>query len=96
MLISYTDLSVEDLNAIAEHISKDSFTRAFDFLTKLRKKITLLSTFPQMGVACKTKGIDQNCRIMIVESYLVFYSITEKAIHINRILHCSINYQEQL
>jgi len=51
-----------------------------------------------MGVSCRAKGIDRDCRILIFENYLIFYEVDEadKEILILRILHGSRKYQELL
>ncbi|RLC11883.1 MAG: hypothetical protein DRI57_18330 [Deltaproteobacteria bacterium] len=53
---------------------------------------------PYMGVSCRAKGIDRDCRILIFENYLIFYEVDEadKEILILRILHGSRKYQELL
>ena len=95
MLIDYSEKSIGDLSEIGEHIAKDSNLRAVQFLRKLKSKIELLVHFPLMGIACESKGINKDCRVMIFESYLIFYTTNKESIHINKILHHSVNYQEK-
>lgn len=95
MQINYSDPSVDDLSKIGEYIAKDSKGRAVQFLKKLKTKIELLIYFPFIGLECQSKGLYEDCRVMIFESYLVFYTIKKESIHINRILHHSVNYQEK-
>lgn len=96
MQIDYSNQSVEDLSKIGEHIAEDSQNRAVQFLKKLKTKIEMLLHFPYMGIECQSKNIQKDCRVMIFESYLIFYTIKKESIRINRILHHSVNYQEKL
>ena len=88
MQIKYSEQSILDLEAIAEYISKDSVSRALSYAYFLKTKIELLATSPCMGVECKYKKVYQDCRIYIIDSYLVFYSV--KKDHI--ILNSAIDY----
>ncbi len=94
MQIDYSDQSIDDLSKIGEYIAKDSKSRAVQYLIKLKTKIELLIHFPYMGVECQSKNIHEDCRVMIFESYLIFYTIKKESIRINRIFHHSVNYQE--
>jgi addiction module RelE/StbE family toxin len=96
MRIDYSEQAIDDLLKISEYIAEDSENRAVQLLKKLKIKIEMLLHFPYMGVECQSKNIHQDCRIMIFESYLIFYVITHHSITINRILHHSVNYQEKL
>jgi addiction module RelE/StbE family toxin len=95
MQIDYSDQSIDDLSKIGEYIAQNSKNRAVEFLKKLKNKIELLIHFPFIGMECESKGIYEDCRVMIFESYLIFYAIKKESIRINRILHHSVNYQEK-
>ncbi len=47
-----------------------------------------------MGVSCKAKGINKDCRVLIFEKYLIFYKFDEACneVIILRILYGSRNY----
>ena len=64
----------------------------------MRSAIENLIMSPYIGVNCKAKGIDRDCRILIFENYLIFYQIDEddNEITILRILHGSKKYQDLL
>lgn len=94
MQINYSDQSIDDLSKIGEYIAKDSKSRAVQYLKKLKTKIELLIHFPLIGMECQSKGIYEDCRVMIFESYLIFYTINKDSIRINRIFHHTVNYQE--
>ena len=92
MHLEYSDQSIIDLDNIIEYIAKDNKSRALQYIDKMKSKIELLVHAPNIGVACKTQKINQDCRILIFEHYLVFYTIKENNIQIKRVLHSSVNY----
>jgi len=92
MHLEYSEQSIVDLDNIIEYIAKDSKNRAAQYIDKMKSKIELLIHAPNIGVACKTKKINQNCRILIFEGYLIFYIMIEDSIQIKRVLHSSVNY----
>lgn len=93
--IYYLEKAQEDLESILDFITKDSLQRAQDYLQFLQTSISTLGDFPKLGVTCKRKHIRRECRILIIENYLIFYKIDEKSqkIFIGRVLHCSVNYK---
>ncbi len=94
--ILYTLLAEEDLFNLFETIAEDKPTIAVEYITKLEKYIELLKNNPQLGLECKNKNIKKDCRILIYEDYLIFYTFKNNAIIIIRILNSRINYKEKL
>lgn len=92
MHIKYSEQSTLDLEAIIEYISKDSFSRALSYADFLKTKIAILISSPYIGIECKHKNVYQDCRVYIVDSYLIFYTIQESVIIIRRILNSAVNY----
>ena len=92
MHLEYSEQSIIDLDNIINYIAKDSKSRALQYIDKMKSKIELLVDTPNIGVLCKEKNINLNCRIFIFEHYLVFYTIKENNIQIKRVLHSSVNY----
>ena len=93
--IKYTQLAKEDLFNLFELISKDKPTVAVEYINKLEGYIELLESNPLMGVECKKKNINQNCRILIYENYLIFYKVfDDNTVHILRVLNSRINYKK--
>lgn len=93
--IYYLAKAREDLEVILDFIAQDSLQQAQDYLQFLQTSIVKLADFPKLGVDCKRKPIRRNCRVLIIEDYLVFYQIDEisQNIKIGRILHQSVNYK---
>lgn len=93
--ILYLEHAYTDLETILDHIAEDSLSHAVEYLEFLKNGISKLSDFPYLGVICKRKHIRRECRVFIIENYLVFYKTNEslKTIIIGRVLHRSVNYK---
>ena len=95
MQIKYSEQSILDLESIVEYISKDSVNRALSYADFFKIKIELLASSPYIGVECKYKKVYQDCRVYIIDSYLVFYSVKEDAIIVRRVLNSAIDYTKK-
>ncbi len=89
MQIKYSDQAISDLKDLLDRISEESPQCARKYLHKLRSTIELLSTFPNMGVTCASRGIADRCRVLVFEKYLIFYALEETSVYIRTILHTS-------
>ena len=92
MEIKYLEDALNDLDQILEFIAKDSPARAVSFIEKIKSKIELLMTFPGLGVSCQSKGILEDCRVMIFGLYLIFYSVDEENILVMSIINAAEDY----
>ena len=92
MKLRYSEDALEDLDQILKFIAKDSSTRALAFIDRLKSSIELLITFPGLGVSCQSKGIAEDCRVMIFESYLIFYIVNVEKILILSIINAAKDY----
>ena len=94
--IRYTKLAEDDLSSLFQLIYADKPNSAVDFIDKLDTFITLLEENPYMGIACKEKNISQDCRVLIYEEYLIFYTVKEDEVVIIRILNSHHDYENTL
>jgi plasmid stabilization system protein ParE len=62
----------------------------------MKDSISLLSENPTLGVTCKKKNIDLDCRVFIYEAYLIFYKVLKYSILVIRLLRASVNYKKIL
>ncbi|WP_066408036.1 type II toxin-antitoxin system RelE/ParE family toxin [Aliarcobacter skirrowii] len=87
--IKYTKTAFNDLDKIFKLIFEDKKNVAIEYINKLRKYIKLLEKNPYMGVDCKNKNknINKKCRIIIFESYNIYYSIEKDYIKILKIIN---------
>ena len=67
---------------------------AIEFIDKLDTFIMLLEDNPYMGIACKEKNISQDCRVLIYENYLIFYTVADNEVVIIRILNAHNHYAD--
>jgi len=95
MQIKYSELSILDLNNIIEYISQDSINRALLYTEFLKSKIQILTASPYIGIECKYKKVYKDCRVYIIDSYLVFYTIKEEQIIIRRVLNSAVDYKRE-
>ena len=95
MKLRYSEEALADLDRILEFIAQDSRARAVSFLEKLKSRIELLTVFPALGVSCRSKGIDEDCRVMIFESYLIFYTASKESVFVLSIINAAEDYTKQ-
>ena len=85
--ILYLPIAEDDLHSIIDYILIDDPINALNLLEKFEKSISKLSQFPYMGSTPKDERLERlNYRILIVESFLVFYVFVNDTIEIRRIL----------
>ncbi|MDP2208302.1 MAG: type II toxin-antitoxin system RelE/ParE family toxin [Bacteroidota bacterium] len=90
--LRYLPVAQEDLISILDYIAKDNPGRALAFVDKLDDHIKRLENHPFLGRVPRHPKLNEfGYRVMIVESYLVFYIIRGKQIEIHRIIHGSRN-----
>ena len=85
--IKYTKTAFNDLDKIFKLIFEDKKNVAIEYINKLRIYIKLLEKNPYMDVDCKNKNIHKKCRIIIFESYNIYYSIEKDYIKILKIIN---------
>lgn len=90
--LRYLPSAQDDLTGILEWIAHDSPNRAISFIDKLDERIGQLVSHPKLGrVPRHLKLREYGYRVLIIESYLVFYIIRGQTIEIHRVVHGSRN-----
>ena len=90
--LRYLPAAEGDLTAILDYIAQDSPERALKFVEKLDREIGLLERQPLLGrIPRNPKLREYGYRVLIIESYLVFYTIRRREIEIHRVVHGSRN-----
>lgn len=85
--ILYLPIAEDDLHSIIDYILIDDPVNALNLLDKFEKSISKLSRFPYLGAHPRDARLERlNYRILIVESYLIFYVFVNDTIEIRRIL----------
>ena len=91
-VLRYLPVAQDDLIAIFDFIAQGIPNRASAFVDKLDKRISLLESNPHLGrVPRHTKLQEYGYRVLIVESYLVFYIVYGQTVEIHRVVHASRN-----
>jgi len=90
--IRYLPAAEEDMFSIYDWIAKESPARALKFIKKLDKRIGSLKTLPLLGrIPRHPKLREFGYRVLIIESYLIFYVVRGHTIEIHRVVHGSRN-----
>jgi plasmid stabilization system protein ParE len=94
--IRYTKLAEADLGELFQLIYADKPMAAISYIDKFDKFITLLEENPFMGIECKYKKIDKECRVLVYENYLIFYAVKQEEVSILRILNAHYDYEDKV
>jgi toxin ParE1/3/4 len=95
--LHYLPVAVDDLISIFDWIASDSPANAAAFIKKLDQRIGSLETHPFLGrIPREDKLKSSGYRILVVESYVVFYVVRGKTVEIHRVVHGSRNLDEIL
>jgi toxin ParE1/3/4 len=86
--LRYLPIAFEDVTAIFDWIASDNLNRAAAFIEKIDKRIGKLESHPFIG------GIPRNerlrtlgYRVLIIDNYLVFYTVRGQIVEIHRVVH---------
>jgi toxin ParE1/3/4 len=83
--------ALDDIDAIAEYISRDSKDRAALFVTRLIESTDRLKEFPLSGRVILEIG-DTSCREIVYRSYHILYRIVGNKIWITSVVHDARNW----
>lgn len=83
----------EDLTDIVTYIAADRPSAAEAIAAKIEKNLKLLSKHPHPGrIPDEEDLIRMGYRFLVVENYLIFYTIEGQTIYVHRILHGARDY----
>ena len=87
----------DDLNEMITYISAENKAAAEIMATKIEKNLTRLSSYPYIGKIPKDEELSHlGYRFLVVENYLIFYTIEKQTILIHRIIHGARDYLKLL
>jgi len=90
--LRYLPIAQTDLIEIFDFIAQDNPNRALAFVEKLDKRIGVLAQHPLLGRTPRHPKLQEyGYRVLILESYLVFYIIRGETVEIHRVVHGSRN-----
>lgn len=94
--IRYTKLAEADLSELFRLIYNDKPIAAIEYIDKFDTFITLLEENPFIGIECRHKKIDRDCRVLVYENYLIFYTVAREEVVIIRILNAHNDYKDKI
>jgi addiction module RelE/StbE family toxin len=84
--VTWAPSALDDIDAIAEYIARDSIDRAALFVTRLFEITDRLQEFPLSGRVIPEIG-EQSCREIIYGSYRIMYRVDDNDVWITGIVH---------
>lgn len=93
--ISIIEAAEQDLAQIVDYIANDNPTAALKLAENIERSILQLEDFPLLGATPKNRRLTrQGYRIMIVDSYLVFYVLLDNGtVEIRRMMSGKRDYK---
>ena len=86
-------IAEDDFSEIVTYVSADRPSAADALATKIEKNLNLLSKNPHLGRVPKEDELSRlHYRYLVVENYLIFYTIEGQTIYVHRILHGARDY----
>ena len=83
----------DDLTEIISYVAADRPSAAEALADKIEKNLSLLSTHPHLGrIPSEEDLARQGYRYLVVDNYLIFYTIEETTVLVHRILHGARDY----
>lgn len=83
----------EDLNEIVTYIAAENPTAAEHMAAKIEKNISLLADNPYLGRIPEDEELLRvGYRFLVVQNYLIFYTVEKRTIFVYRIIHGARDY----
>jgi toxin ParE1/3/4 len=83
----------DDLSEIINYIAADRPSAADALATKIERDLNLLSKNPQLGrIPNEEELMRLGYRYLVVQNYLIFYTMEDQIIYVHRILHGARDY----
>jgi toxin ParE1/3/4 len=91
--IRFLRAAEDDLSEIINYIAADRPSAADVLATKIEKNLNLLSKNPQLGrIPNEEELMRLGYRYLVVQNYLIFYTLEDQVIYVHRILHGARDY----
>ena len=88
--LRYLPVAVEDLISIFDWIAADSPASGAAFIDRLDQRIGSPKKHPFLGRVPRDEQLrNSGYRVLVIESYLVFYVVHARTVEIRRIVHGS-------
>lgn len=95
--VRFLKIAEEDFSEIISFIADDNLSAAGKLSDRIENDLTLLSENPYLGRVPRDEEIKKlGYRYLIIQNYIIFYTIEDNSILIHRILHQARNYKSIL
>lgn len=95
--VRFLKAAEEDFTEIAAYIAADDTTAAEKLAGKIEKNLEALSDNSELGRVPRDEEIrNLGYRYLIVQNYLIFYTIESKTVFVHRVLYGARNYKTLL
>lgn len=91
--IRLLQVAEQDLYDIVSYIATERLSAAEDLAKKIEKNLSILSQYPYLGkIPSEEELAYTGYHYLVVQNYLIFYTIEEHIVLIHRILHGARDY----
>ena len=91
--IRFLRAAEEDFTEIVNYIAEENLSAADAIANEIEKVISSLSNHPFLGrIPNEEELLTLGYRYMVVQNYLIFYTVEGKTIFIHRIIHGARDY----
>jgi len=91
--VKFLRIAEDDLAEIITYIAEDRLSAAEKFADKIEKRLARLADHPALG---RIPGEEELARLgyryLVIDNYLVFYTVDEQTVLIHRIIHGARDY----
>ena len=95
--VKFLKIAEEDFTEIVSFIAGDNKKAAIQIAEKIESNLELLAQNPKLGRIPRDEELmNLQYRYLIVQNYIIFYTIESKTILIHRILHGTRDYKSLL
>lgn len=95
--LRFLGIAEEDLSEIVAYIAVDNPVAADGLATKIEKNLSYLTGHPQLGkIPDDVELARLRYRYLIVDNYLIFYTIEKRTILVHRVIHGARDYEGML
>ncbi|WP_314586350.1 type II toxin-antitoxin system RelE/ParE family toxin [Paenibacillus terrigena] len=91
--IKYLPSAEQDITEIIDYVSLDNPSAALNLLNQFDESISILAHFPLSDPIPKDSRLQLlNYRMLVIQSYIVFYVVQNNYVEIRRVLHAKRKY----
>ena len=96
-LVKLLGIAEDDLAEIITFIAEDNVNAADTFVDKIETRLARLAEHPALGrIPAEEELARLGYRYLVVDNYLVFYTVSSQAVLVHRIIHGARDYVKLL